>query len=449
MSSFIVGKVGSSLFVEFIIALAVPMLMVFNQCEKRKYFYLRLVPLLAGFIVASYFQPTILLWRRWYFGFLLDFLLLLALMEFCYKIPINSLFFYGAAAWCVQHIFARSNSVVEYFARQNHVDRIFYDTTITYMRETIMFAFIIVIFYVFFMRDFVFQFNFMKKGRRRMFFFSTFSIVIVYAISNLALTKGALFNIYILTYDIICCCLFLYIIFFMNKLNNHEMQRYVLDELQKQDSKQQVMRKENYETIAIRYHDLSKQLALLEMEEKSKSRQHLIQEVKGELDNFAALVQTGNKALDIVLTDKKMICMKYDIKLFTKVNEHVLDFMDEVDVYTIFSNLFDNAIESLRNEEKENKVIKLNIHQKDSLISVDCQNYTSKEIIFKDNMPQTTKDDQTLHGYGTLSIKKAVKKYHGSVIYRLDDNIFHAYIMLQNNHGSTPKETAITEGNSL
>ena len=110
------------------------------------------------------------------------------------------------------------------------------------------------------------------------------------------------------------------------------MQRYVLDELQKQDSKQQVMRKENYETIAIRYHDLSKQLALLEMEEKSKSRQHLIQEVKGELDNFAALVQTGNKALDIVLTDKKMICMKYDIKLFTKVNEHVLDFMDEVDV---------------------------------------------------------------------------------------------------------------------
>jgi sensor histidine kinase regulating citrate/malate metabolism len=226
----------------------------------------------------------------------------------------------------------------------------------------------------------------------------------------------------------------------MSKLNEHEMQRYVLNELQKQDSKQQVIRKENYESIALRYHDLSKQLALLEMEENSQAKQQLIQEVKGELDNFSALVQTGNKALDIVLTDKKMVCLKNEIKLFSKVNEHVLDFMDEVDVYTIFSNLFDNAIESLKDEDKENKIIKLNIHQKGSIISIDCQNYTSKDIVFRNNMPQTSKDNKEFHGYGTLSIKKAVKKYHGSVVYRLENSIFHAYIILQNQGQETPKE---------
>ena len=440
MNFFFVGRVGSALFMKFVIALVVPMLMIFNQCEKRKYFYFRLIPLLLGFVVASYFQPTILLWRRWYFGFLLDFLIMLGIMEFSYKIPMNSLFFYGAAAWCVQHIFSHGNSAIEYIARQNHVGAVFFDQAVSYMRQIILYCALIVIFYVLYMRDFSFQFNFMKKGRRRMLFFSTGSIVIVYAISNLAITKGALFNIYILTYDIICCSLFLYIIFFMSKLNEHEMQRYVLNELQKQDSKQQVIRKENYESIALRYHDLSKQLALLEMEENSQAKQQLIQEVKGELDNFSALVQTGNKALDIVLTDKKMVCLKNEIKLFSKVNEHVLDFMDEVDVYTIFSNLFDNAIESLKDEDKENKIIKLNIHQKGSIISIDCQNYTSKDIVFRNNMPQTSKDNKEFHGYGTLSIKKAVKKYHGSVVYRLENSIFHAYIILQNQGQETPKE---------
>ena len=257
-------------------------------------------------------------------------------------------------------------------------------------------------------------------------------IAVVYVISNFSITSGGLYNIYVLIYDIICCFLLLFFAYFLSEINHHEMQRAILDELQKQNSKQQIMRRENYESIAIRYHDLSKQLALLELEESSDSKQQIIQDIKGDLDAFGSFVETGNKALDVVLADKQMICLKNNIKLFYKVDAHVLDFVNEVDVYTIFSNLFDNAIESLKEEEKENKVIKLNIYKKGNIISIDCENYTSKNIVFKDNMPQTDKKQKEYHGYGTLSIKKVAKKYNGKVIYKLDNKIFHAYIILQN-----------------
>lgn len=312
-----------------------------------------------------------------------------------------------------------------------HFSEEFFTEGVHIAREITLFSIIMVLFYICFLRSFKFQYNFLKKGRVRFFILSITSVSVVYALSNLSITHGGLFNVFVLSYDTLACILLVILSFFLNTINHVERQRIVLDEIQKINSKQQSFKRENYESIAIRYHDLSKQLALLELSDNSESKQKLIDEMRGELENFATFVDTQNKALDIVLSEKKMICLKNDIKLFYKVDAHVLDFMDEVDVYTIFSNLFDNAIESVKDEKKENKVIKLNIYKRGNLISIDCQNYTSKDVAFKDGLPLTSKGNKQFHGYGTLSIKRAAEKYHGNVLYQVEKSIFNAYIILQ------------------
>lgn len=418
-------------FLRFFLGLFIPMLLIFSSVEKRKLFLLRLIPPSLAMCVLVFFQPMIILFQNWLVGFLIDFLLTLGIIIFSFKVPLPSLFFYGTAAWCIQHIFGSVDAWMTQIGRMANFNEDYFTEGVHIAREIALFSIIMVLFYIFFLRNFKFQYNFLKKGRVRIFVLSITSVSVVYALSNLSITHGGLFNVFVLSYDTIACILLVILAFFLNTINHAERQRIVLDELQKINSKQQILKKENYESIAIRYHDLSKQLALLELSDNNENKQKLIEEIRGELETFASFVDTQNKALDIVLSEKKMVCLKNDIKLFYKVDAHVLDFMDEVDVYTIFSNLFDNAIESVKDEKKENKVIKLNIYQRGNIISIDCQNYTSKEVAFKDGLPLTSKENKQFHGYGSLSIKRAAKKYHGNVIYQVEKSIFNAYIILQ------------------
>ena len=60
-----------------------------------------------------------------------------------------------------------------------------------------------------------------------------------------------------------------------------------------------------------------------------------------------------NEALDLVLTEKSILCTEYRIKLSTMVDGSMLNFMKTTDVYALFGNLMDNAIESVIKEEDD------------------------------------------------------------------------------------------------
>ena len=59
-------------------------------------------------------------------------------------------------------------------------------------------------------------------------------------------------------------------------------------------------------------------------------------------------MKTGNRALDVVLTMERMICEGSDIEFSCLVNGALLNFMEESDIYSLFGNLLDNAIEEAR-----------------------------------------------------------------------------------------------------
>ena len=68
-----------------------------------------------------------------------------------------------------------------------------------------------------------------------------------------------------------------------------------------------------------------------------------------------AATETGSNLLDTILTSKNLRCMQKGIAMTCFADGHELDFMDVMDVCTIFGNALDNAIEC---EEKIEDVSK-------------------------------------------------------------------------------------------
>ncbi len=86
-----------------------------------------------------------------------------------------------------------------------------------------------------------------------------------------------------------------------------------------------------------------------------KSRQY-IDELKDQLSNSNDVKSTGNAIVDIILNEKKKVCIKEVLDFETNVNSKDLSFMKNADISNIFSNVLNNAIEAC--QKIENRKIK-------------------------------------------------------------------------------------------
>ena len=100
------------------------------------------------------------------------------------------------------------------------------------------------------------------------------------------------------------------------------------------------------------------------------------------------------------------------------VDGNLLNFMHSTDVYALFGNLLDNAIECLLQEKDEKRILSVQVNRKNDGCHIHIENYCSKEIDFEDGLPLTTKKDKSYHGFGVRSVKYIVEKYHGNILMR-------------------------------
>ncbi len=147
--------------------------------------------------------------------------------------------------------------------------------------------------------------------------------------------------------------------------------------------------------------------------------------------DFEYLKNTGNKTLDIVLSEKKYTCSRYNIQYEEYINISKLDFMSNVDICAIFSNALDNAIEACMKIDKDiEKVIDVKVTYINQFCILKFTNSKSNEIKLVNQEIQTSKSDKSVHGIGLASIKYIVKKYDGEVTINYSDNEFILKIMI-------------------
>ena len=140
---------------------------------------------------------------------------------------------------------------------------------------------------------------------------------------------------------------------------------------------------------------------------------------------YDSIVKTGNEVLDTVLTEKSLLCEKEHITMTCVADGSKLGFMDAVDLYTIFGNALDNAIESaLTIPDPERRVIAVTVYTRSSLLLIQLENYYEGSLTFADGLPVTTKEHNGYHGYGMKSIRFTAEKYGGVVTVNTADNLF-------------------------
>ena len=204
-----------------------------------------------------------------------------------------------------------------------------------------------------------------------------------------------------------------------------------LDLLWHQQKEQYSITKENIALINHKCHDLKHQIAAMRVMAGPEERERYIKELEQAVRIYDAAVQTGNDVLDTVLTEKSLKCEAASIQVHCVADGSSLSFMDPVDLYTVFGNALDNAIEGVRGiREVGRRVIDVLVHSRQRFLVINIINPLEKKLTFRDGLPVTTKGDRGHHGFGLDSIRHIVKKYSGVMTVRTEEGCFNLVIMI-------------------
>lgn len=189
--------------------------------------------------------------------------------------------------------------------------------------------------------------------------------------------------------------------------------------------------RESIELINYKYHDLKHQIAVLRSEEDPKKREEFLNRMEEEIRQYEAQNKTGNKVLDTVLTTKSLYCAKHGITFTCVADGTLLDFMDVMDICSIFGNALDNAIEcEVKIPEKEKRLIHVTVSKQKQFLILRFENYCEETLQYQEGTPVTTKKEKEFHGYGLKSIQYTVNKYEGAVSVNLEDNWFELKVLI-------------------
>ncbi len=232
-------------------------------------------------------------------------------------------------------------------------------------------------------------------------------------------------------YNILSCLLALFLQFSQLTVTEVKGELDTIKSLWAERNKQYEMAKKNIEIINIKCHDLKHQIHRIRKNEHIDGQE--LKEIEKSLKIYDSNVKTGNEALDIILTEKALLCERNNIELTMIIDGKLLNFLSPRDIYSLFGNALDNAIEALEDIPENNRSISIIVKKKLNFISIHIENFLEKEIIIEDDRPKTSKEDASLHGFGFISMKEIVERYKGTITYETKNNTFSLNVILPSN----------------
>lgn len=227
-------------------------------------------------------------------------------------------------------------------------------------------------------------------------------------------------------YNIICCLLVLFLLFELPKRMNAEKELDVVRRIHHREKQQYFMMKENIDLINMKCHDMKHQLRLLT---EAGARGEFIEEMENVIAVYDSTVKTDNDVLDVILTEKSLLCRKLSIQLSCIVDGARLDFMKDTDIYSLFGNILSNAIEAVEKLPPEQRMISISVRSYNSVFVINVSNNYEGDINFDDNLPATNKSDKDFHGFGMKSIRYIVDKYNGEMKITTEKHTFNIKIV--------------------
>lgn len=255
-----------------------------------------------------------------------------------------------------------------------------------------------------------------------------FTIVIKF-IMEPYLSARSMTKLYVLVsiYAVVCCVLALMLEqgLFRNQALTDE--KNFLTQLVHMQEEQYRTSKANVEMVNIKCHDMKHQISHI----TSTTDPDAIRELEQIISVYDSSLQTGNEILDVCLMEKKLLCEKNSIKLDCIANGQCLSFMQPSDLFSLFGNALDNAMEAVcKLDDVEKRIIFVSVKEELGMAIIHVENNYTGELIMADGIPRTSKDDEFYHGYGVKSIRMVVEKYDGNMALLPQNGIFNLNITI-------------------
>ena len=203
----------------------------------------------------------------------------------------------------------------------------------------------------------------------------------------------------------------------------------ITKKLWEEDRKHFELQKENIELINIKCHDLRHQIR--SFRQTGVIGEQAFEELDRSIHIYDALIKTDNEVLDVILSGYLLRCRKDGVQLTCMLDGKAVGFMEEMDLYSLFGNMLENAYEyELSVREKENRFISLRVTKTDGKAVIHMENYFIGNVRISDGVVATTKGDLNYHGFGMKSMKRIAEKYGGKMGVTVADGMFQVDIVI-------------------
>ena len=221
---------------------------------------------------------------------------------------------------------------------------------------------------------------------------------------------------------LVCCALVLTVQFSFLLTTGLQNELEKVNRILREERRQYVTSKETIELINIKCHDLKYKIRLISSGNKLDDKK--VDEIEKAISIYDSFVETGNAAIDLAVTEKGLACSGKKINFSCILDGKLLNFIDETDLYTLFCNALDNAIEATMKCEEDKRVISLTSHSTLGRLVVVCRNYYAEQPVVCENGFVSTKEDKKYHGFGVKSIKRIVESYGGKTEIVAENGVF-------------------------
>lgn len=170
--------------------------------------------------------------------------------------------------------------------------------------------------------------------------------------------------------------------------------------------KQYQIARQNVQIINRKCHELKVQIADLRRLQPDEATTKSLDEAEQAARMYDANAATGNEVLDVVLTEKSLLCEAQRIRLNCVADGTCLAAIEPGDLYALFSNLLDQAIDAAAQQPNDRRMIDLLVCRRQGFAVIN---------VIGPALSGSQSDHGRRHSYELKVARRVVQKYSGTM----------------------------------
>lgn len=187
---------------------------------------------------------------------------------------------------------------------------------------------------------------------------------------------------------------------------------------------------QKYEESRKVLHDIKKHMAIIKTiqnddENKSQEYESLIEQ---KINSLFTKFHCSNNVLSAIMSQKINAAENENITVNTKVEDLLFEFIDDLDMTAIFSNLWDNSIEACKKIDSSERFINVIIGRVNDFIIICFENNFTGNVNINNGRIISSKENH--EGLGISILKSTISKYSGNISFSYENNTFKAEVLI-------------------